>query len=125
MSSGSCRLCRAYCDWVVDPLGCLDASCPNLYAFDDRSGRRVVGCLERVYEAQLDLASIEELRDGTAALRALRRPLPICRAHAERTYPRRLPAVGCVNPEFAEPTDRPAFRVIVHPARDPGGDEQG
>jgi hypothetical protein len=115
--SGSCRLCRAYCDWVVDVASCVDRACPNLYAYDDHEGRRIVGCVEKVFDAELDLVAMAraraELNGRFGALRAARRPLPICSASVERAYDRRLPAAGCVNPEFAEPHDGPPFRVIV------------
>jgi hypothetical protein len=114
---GTCRLCRAYCDWVVDPTACVDRACPNLYAFDDPSGRRVVGCLERVFAAEIDLDAFTRIRDAHGGrfgvLRATRRPLPVCAAGVERAYPRRLGPAGCINPEFAEPHDRPAFTVTA------------
>jgi hypothetical protein len=116
--SGSCRLCRAYCDWVVEPGGCVDRGCPSLYAYDDAGGRRIIGCVERVFTAELDLAVMERVRAAApdrrfGGLRAARRPLPVCRAEVQRAYVRRLPVIGCVNPEFAEPHDGPAFRVVA------------
>jgi hypothetical protein len=115
MPNGSCRLCRAYCDWVIDPVGCIDARCANLYGYDDAAGRRVVGCLERVFEPELDLAAFLRLRSDLngrgGGLRAARRPLPICRGVVEQAFRHRLPAAGCVNPEFAEPLTGDPFRV--------------
>ena len=117
MTSGSCRLCRAYCDWVVDPGGCIDTGCASLYAYDDSDGRRIVGCVERVFAAELDLTVVGRIRAAEGGrfgmLRAARRPLPVCRAGVERAYTRRLPVIGCINPEFAEPHDGPAFRVVT------------
>ena len=116
-SGGSCRLCRAYCDWTIDPSACVDAACPNLYAYDDDAGRRIVGCVERVFAAEIDLEVFERVRAENRGrfglLRADRRPLPICRASVERAYADRLPAIGCVNPEFAEPVDGEPFRITA------------
>ena len=122
-SGGSCRLCRAYCDWVVDPAGCVEQECPNLYAYDDVEGRRVIGCMERVFAPELDREALDRARGETrgrlGGLRAIRRPLPICRSAVERAYPARLPAAGCINPEFAEPVDGEAFRVTLAPGAEP------
>ncbi len=117
--SGSCRLCRVYCDWTIDPGGCVDGACPNLYAYDDAAGRRVVGCVERVFTAEIDLAVLTRVREANGGrfgpLRAARRPLPVCRSAVERAYVSRLPPAGCVNPEFAEPTEGEPFRVTAVP----------
>ena len=116
-TGGSCRLCRAYCDWTIDPSACVDAGCPNLYAYDDQAGRRIVGCVERVFSAEIDLEVFERIREANRGrfglLRADRRPLPICRASVEVAYGDRLPPVGCVNPEFAEPVDGEPFRITA------------
>jgi hypothetical protein len=116
-TGGSCRLCRAYCDWTIDPSACVDAGCPNLYAYDDQAGRRIVGCVERVFSAEIDLEVFERIREANRGrfglLRADRRPLPICRASVEIAYADRVPPVGCVNPEFAEPVDGEPFRITA------------
>ncbi len=92
-------------------------ACPNLYAYDDERGRRIVGCVERVFTAEIDLEVFERVRESNRGrfglLRAGRRPLPICRASVERAYADRLPPVGCVNPEFAEPVDGEPFRITA------------
>ena len=81
----SCRRCRVYCDWVVDPLGCL--GCARLYAYDARDGRRYAGCVEGVHGAEIDLAVLEEHRRAGRAfggVRAMRLPLPVCAAAVEQ-----------------------------------------
>ena len=121
-SGGSCRRCRAYCDWVVDPVGCL--GCARLYAYDARDSRRYAGCVEGVHAAEIDLAVLEACRDEErpfGGIRAVRRPLPICRAHVERAYPQREPEIGCVNPEFHEPPGGGSFSVTVRDVPPPGG----
>ena len=70
-----------------------------------RFPRDVVGeAFERVRESN---------RGRFGLLRADRRPLPLCRASVERAYADRLPLIGCVNPEFAEPVDGEPFRVTA------------
>ena len=110
----SCRTCRVYCDWVIEPVGCL--GCDRLYAYDGASGRRWVGCLERVFDAEVDLTVLEESarsRGRFGALRAARVPLERCHGSVEQAYPRRRPAIGCVRPEFAEPPGHGAFAVSL------------
>ena len=76
VGGGSCRLCRAYCDWTVDPTACVDTACPNLYAYDDERGRRIVGCVERVFTAEIDLDVFQRVRERTAAGSACSRRPP-------------------------------------------------
>ena len=112
----SCRRCRVYCDWTVDPSACVARSCSNLYAYDGPDGRRWVGCLERVFAADVELAPLVEAvaeRRRFGSLRCSRAPLEICPAGVERAYERREPALGCVNPEFAEPPGGDSFRVVA------------
>ena len=113
----SCRRCRVYCDWVVDPVACL--GCDRLYAYDARDGRRYAGCVEGVHGAEIDLAVLEaHAREGRTfgAVRAARVPLPICAASIDRAYPQRLPEIGCVNPEFEEPPGGGSFTVTANGA---------
>jgi len=112
--ASSCRRCRVYCDWIIDPVGCL--GCSRLYAYDARDGRRYVGCVERVHGAEVDLRVLEECaQEGRVfgGLRAERLPLTMCSAGIDRAYPRREPNIGCVNPEFHEPPEGGTFVVTV------------
>ncbi len=116
----SCRRCRVYCDWVVDPVACL--GCSRLYAYDAKDGRRYVGCVEGVHRAEVELAALEScLADGRAfgAIRAARVPLAICSARVEAAYPQRLPEIGCVNPEFREPPEGGTFTISVRASASP------
>lgn len=113
----SCRRCRVYCDWVVDPLGCL--GCARAYAFDAKDGRRYLGCVEGVHGAEIDLVALEASREEGrvfGGIRAARLPLPICTSGIDAAYPQRLPEIGCVNPEFHEPPGGGAFTVSVRGA---------
>ncbi|MGZ4352234.1 MAG: hypothetical protein ACXVZ4_01695 [Gaiellaceae bacterium] len=111
-----CRRCEVHCDKVVYPGACLERSCPFVYAYEGW-GRTYIGCMQKVYEVEIDvelLRDMERRRAGFGAIKAKRRPLPMCKAEVEQTYDRRTDEIGCVNPEFSElPVGRPAFRVIA------------
>ena len=110
-----CRRCEVHCEKVVYPGACLERSCPFVYAYE-AFGHTYVGCMQKVYEVEIDLELLREMerrRAGFGAIKAKRRPLPMCKADVERTYEQRVEELGCVNPEFSElPVGRPAFRVI-------------
>ena len=116
----SCRRCRVYCDWVVDPLGCL--GCSRLCAYDAKDGGRYVGCVEGVHLAELALQVLEScVEEGRTygGNRAARVPLPICAARVDSAYPQRIPEIGCVNPEFHEPPGGGAFTIGVRGSATP------
>jgi hypothetical protein len=110
-----CRRCIVHCDKVVYPAACLDRGCPFSYAYEE-FGRTYVGCMQKVYDVEIDLDLLrqaEATRAGFGAVLAQRQPLPMCRVEVEQTYGRRS-ELGCVNPEFSElPVGRPTFRVIA------------
>ena len=110
-----CRRCEVHCDKVVYPAACVDRSCPFLYAYEDH-GHTYVGCMQKVYgvEIDLDLMQQAESRHGFGAVKALRRPLPMCHVEVEPCYSNRTGDLGCVNPEFSElPVGSPTFRVFA------------
>ena len=99
-----CNRCDVHCDKIVYPAACLERSCPFVYAYED--------------DLHLLLAS-ERTRAGFGAVRATRKPLPMCRAEVSSCYERRQSSLGCVNPEFFElPVGEPAFRVLAQVAQD-------
>lgn len=116
-----CRRCEAHCDKVVYPAACLDRSCPFVYAFEE-FGHRYIGCMQKVYEVEIDIRLLglaERSRLGFGAVKAVRRPLPMCRAEVSTTYERRVGDLGCVNPEFSElPVGQPTFRVFAQVTQD-------
>jgi len=116
-----CRRCEVHCDKVVYPAACVDGSCPFLYAFEEH-GRTFVGCMQKVYEVEIDLGLLREAqgeRNGFGAVKAQRQPLPMCRSEVSSCYENRAGEIGCVNPEYFElPEGSPAFRVIARPAVD-------
>jgi hypothetical protein len=112
-----CRRCEVHCDKVVHPGACLSRGCPFVYSYE-AWGHTYVGCMQKVYEVEIDLDMLraaEAHQPGFGAIRAMRRPLPMCRAEVESTYAGRGDGeLGCVNPEFFElPVGRPTFRVIA------------
>lgn len=111
-----CRRCAVHCEKVVYPGACIERSCPFVYAYEEW-GRTYVGCMQKVYDVEIDLAVLAEAqgrRGGFGAVRARRQPLPMCRSEIIRCYQNRTDELGCVNPEFYELSrDIPSFRVIA------------
>ena len=116
-----CRRCDAHCDKVVYPAACLDRACPFVYAFEE-FGHTYIGCMQKVYEVEIDIRLLglaERSRFGFGAVKAVRRPLPMCRSEVSTTYERRVGDLGCVNPEFSElPVGEPTFRVFAQVTQD-------
>jgi hypothetical protein len=116
-----CRRCSVHCDKVVYPAACLARSCPFVYAFEE-FGHTYVGCMQKVYECEIDLdllRAAERTRNGFGAVRATRNPLPMCQAEISPCYERREGRLGCINPEFFElPVGQPAFRVLAQVPQD-------
>jgi hypothetical protein len=101
--TGECRRCGSFCDKVIDPGQCLAARCPSLYAYDDElSGARYVGCLQKVFRAEvrLDAISTEHRARRFGGVRATGRPLPHCPTSIERAFEGHGAWYRCVNPEF-------------------------
>jgi len=111
-----CRRCEVHCDKVVYPGACLSRGCPFAYSYE-AWGHTYVGCMQKVYEVEIDvdlLREAERRRGGFGAVRSRRQPLPMCRVEVEETYRNRTDELGCVNPEFSElPVGRPTFRVFA------------
>jgi hypothetical protein len=111
-----CRLCEVHCEKVVYPVACLHRSCPFVYAYEEQ-GHRYMGCLQKIYEAEIDvelMLEAEASREGFGAVRALRGPLPMCRSAVQTTFAHRETELGCLNPEFGElPAGSPTFRVFA------------
>jgi hypothetical protein len=111
-----CRRCQVHCDKVVYPASCVDQACPFLYAFVEH-GRTYVGCMQKVFEVEIDLELLqaaERRRGGFGAVKASRRPLPMCEVEVSSCYESKGDQLGCVNPEFFElPDGKPSFRVFA------------
>jgi hypothetical protein len=102
-----CRRCEVHCDKVVYP---------GVYSYE-AWGHTYVGCMQKVFEVEIDLDMLkaaERRSAGFGAIRALRQPLPMCKSEVESTYASRSDETGCVNPEFGElPVGEPTFRVFA------------
>ena len=111
-----CRRCEVHCDKVVYPAACIEGACPFVYAYEEW-GHRYIGCMQKVYEVEIDVDVLHEAEarpGGFGAVKAVRQPLPMCRAEVSSCYEHRTDRLGCVNPEFFElPQGSPTFRVIT------------
>ena len=111
----TCRRCDVHCDKVVYPGACLARGCPFVYSYEGW-GHTYVGCMQKVFDVEIDLLLMLEAeeRGQFGAVRANKKPLPMCRAEVESCFEGREDDLGCVNPEFHELSqDIPAFRVIA------------
>lgn len=92
---------------MVLPTGCLHSGCSFLYAYDDEiTGRRYMGCLNKVFKVEIDLELFEEAertRHGFGGVKMTGRPLPQCRSVIDRAYHGDGEAFECVNPGFFAP----------------------
>jgi hypothetical protein len=110
-----CRRCAVHCEKVVYPSACLQRSCPFAYAYEEH-GHTFMGCMQKVFAVEIDLAMLNaaEQLQGFGAVRAAKKPLPMCRSEVDPCYEHRSGELGCVNPEFKElPAGSPTFRVIA------------
>jgi hypothetical protein len=111
-----CRRCAVHCEKVVHPGSCLKRACPFVYAYE-AWGRTYMGCMQKVFDVEIDLALLEQAeseRGGFGAVRARRAPLPMCDVEVVPCYGSREDELGCRNPEFHElPRARTSFRVIA------------
>jgi hypothetical protein len=102
-SAGECRECRAFCDKLVDPAGCLELGCQYLYSYEDvASGQRFMGCMNKVFKGEIDMDAfvLAEMAGGFGGLKMTGDPLPQCQFTVERSYEGDGPAYECVNRRF-------------------------
>ena len=111
-----CRRCEVHCDKAVYPAACLSRGCPFVYSYE-AWGSTWVGCMQKVYDVEIDLGMLREAeaqQPGFGAIRAMRQPIPMCKAEVESTYSSRSEKTGCVNPEFGELSmGEPTFRIFA------------
>jgi hypothetical protein len=100
---GACGQCAVRCERVVYPSGCQESGCERLYVYE-RDGRQVMGCLDRVFWAEIDVERFRDLqrtRAGFGGLRVWREPNAVCHCAIERIFDHR-PHGPCVNPAFVQ-----------------------
>jgi hypothetical protein len=114
-----CRQCSTFCDRVIAPATCVADRCPYLYAYDDPlSGRRFMGCIQRVFATEIDVElfrEAERTRQGFGSVRLAAAPLERCRFTVEQAFDGRgLEAFRCVNKRFFDWPDggRDAVRAF-------------
>ena len=102
-----CRRCCAFCDRVVHPAGCLAAGCRYLYFYDDeKTGSRFMGCLNKVFSVEIDLAVFDEAertRHGFGGVKLTGRPIQACQTSVERAYDGHGAPFDCTNLDFFIP----------------------
>jgi len=104
--TGECRQCRSFCDKMVEPRGCIEMRCRYLYSYVDMlNGNQYVGCMQKVYAAEVELDSVLE-RGGFGGVKMTGDPLPHCPFTVEQAYEGSGPAYDCVNPRFFDCTDQ-------------------
>ncbi len=117
-----CRECCSFCDRVVSPAGCIAADCPYLYTYDDEpSGRRYMGCLNKVFKAEIDVElfrAAERTRQGFGGVKLSGTPLPQCAVSVERAYDGKGQPFECVNPRFLDGPEPREHRPEAFDLRD-------
>ena len=113
-----CRQCCSFCDKLIEPRGCVESGCPSLYSYvDERSGRRFMGCLFKVFAVEIDIG-LFELADasprGFGGVKATAEPFAHCPFTVERCYEGEGEAFTCMNPRFHDCSERSpeGFRAL-------------
>jgi hypothetical protein len=106
---GECRQCRAFCDKLIEPKGCIEMGCSYLYSYEDaNTGQRFMGCMNKVFAAEIDMDMFilaEAGRGSFGGIKMTGEPLPQCQFTVERAYEGDGPAYECVNRRFFDCTD--------------------
>src|SRR2546423_13462724 len=108
IETSECRQCCAFCDRVVHPSGCLASGCQFLYLYDDdETGARFMGCLNKVFRVEIDMAvfrEAERTRLGFGGGKMTGAPMPQCQTPVERAYDGYRDALTRVDPRlFGDP----------------------
>ncbi len=102
--ANECRRCGTFCDRVIAPAACVEQASPFLYSYDDPlSGRRFMGCMQKVFATEIDVElfrEAERTRAGFGTVRLAGVPLGRCAFEVERA--REGTDEACVNRRFAD-----------------------
>jgi hypothetical protein len=105
VKAGECRQCRAFCDKMIEPRGCLEMRCRFLYSYVDRlSGEQYVGCMQGVFGAEVALDALLE-PGGFGGVKMSGAALPHCQFSVERAYEGAGESYDCVNRRFYDCAD--------------------
>ena len=92
------------------PAPASRASCPFVYSYEGW-GHTYVGCMQKIYDVEIDvdmLRAAERRQAGFGAIRAVRQPLPMCKAEVEQTYASRARGHGLRQPGVRRAAGRDA-----------------
>jgi hypothetical protein len=90
---------------MVEPRGCLELGCRFLYSHvDGLTGVQYVGCLQKVFGAEVDLEAVLE-PGGFGGVKMTGEPLPHCQFSVERAYEGTAESYDCVNRRFFDCSD--------------------
>lgn len=99
-----CRKCDTFCDRVIKPATCVASACSALYEYDDPlSGRRYMGCLNKVFAVEIDVelfAEAERTPAGFGAVKLAGAPRRQCEFQVEQAYIGFGEDKRCVNRRF-------------------------
>jgi hypothetical protein len=90
-----------------------------LRVHDEHTGRRYMGCMNKVFRAEIDVEAFEaaqRTRHGFGGVKMSGDALPQCRIAVERAYDGQGEPFSCVNPGFfAQPVEvEKAFDLRDH-----------
>ena len=93
---------------MIEPRGCIEIGCHFLYSYEDQlTGGRYMGCLRKVFRAEIDLDMFDlaEAEGAYGGIKMSGEPLPQCQFKVEPAYEGAGSAFACVNPRFFDCTD--------------------
>jgi hypothetical protein len=120
--ANECRRCSTFCDRVIAPAACIAQECAFLYSYDDPlSGRRFMGCMQKVFATEIDVElfrEAERTRAGFGTVRLAGVPLACCPFEVERARESHDPDGRCVNPRFFDWPDAAPDAIRAFDLRD-------
>jgi hypothetical protein len=99
----------------------MELGCPYLYSYEDElTGKRFLGCLNRVFGCEIDVDAFEsaERGGGYGGVKMTGKPMPHCQFTVEPCYEGDGKAYECINPRFFDCTDEGTYGLRVFDLRD-------